>query len=121
MSPQITIKKDYILIEPKAGIEFREIQQGLARLYFIEGMPEQNRIWVFSEGPEKLNTDGLSRLKSMVKDYYPADASIVKTALVVTTEQQAAVAESFIEMAKDLPQKFGVFSNLADAEAWVKE
>jgi hypothetical protein len=121
MSPQITIKKDYILVEPKGGIEFREIQQGLARLYFVKGMPEQNRVWIFREGPENLSVNDLNRLKSMVKDYYPADASIRKTALVVTTDQQAAVAEAFIKMAEDLPQELRVFSNLADAEKWVKE
>ena len=121
MAPQITIKKDYILIEPKAGIGFREIQQGLARLYFIEGMPEQNRIWIFREGPQNLTQEDLSRLKNMVRDYYPADASIRKTALVVQSEQQAAVAESFIKIAADLPQKFKVFTHLTHAEAWVKE
>ena len=121
MAPQITIKKDYILIEPKAGIGFREIQQGLARLYFIEGMPEQNRIWIFREGPQNLAKEDLSRLKNMVRDYYPADASIRKTALVVQSERQAAVAESFIKIAVDLPQQFKVFTNLAHAEAWVKE
>lgn len=121
MAPQITIKKDYILIEPKAEFGFREIQQGLARLYFIEGMPEQNRIWIFREGPQNLSKDDLIRLKNMVRDYYPADASIRKTALVVQSERQAAAAESFINMAKDLPQEFRAFSNLADAEDWVKE
>ena len=121
MAPQITLKKDYILIEPKAGIGFREIQQGLARLYFIEGMPEQNRIWIFREGPQNLSKDDLGRLKSMVKDYYPADATIRKTALVVQSERQAAVADSFIKIAEDLPQTFKVFTSLADAEAWIKE
>jgi hypothetical protein len=121
MAPQITLKKDYILVEPKSGIGFREIQQGLARLYFIEGMPEQNRIWIFREGPQQLSKDDLSRLKNMVRDYYPADASIRKTALVVQSERQAALAESFIKIAEDLPQTFKVFTNLADAEAWVKE
>ena len=121
MAPQITLKKDYILVEPKEGITFREIQQGLARLYFVEGMPEQNRIWIFKEGPQNLAKDDLGRLKSMVKDYYPADASIRKTALVVQSERQAAVAESFINIAEDLPQTFKVFTNLADAEAWIKE
>jgi hypothetical protein len=121
MSPQITIKKDYILVEPKAGIEFREIQQGLARLYFVEGMPEQNRVWIFREGPKNLSPDDLDRLKRMVTEYYPADASIRKTAIVVTSEQQANLSESFIKIAEDLPQEFKVFTNLADAEKWVKE
>ncbi len=121
MAPQITIKKDYILIEPKDGFDFREIKQGVARLFYVKGIPEQNRIWIFREGPENLTVDDLNRLKTLVKEYYPADANIRKTALVVETGQQASLAEAFINIAKDLPQEFKVFSSLADAEAWVRE
>jgi hypothetical protein len=32
MSPEITIKNDYILIEPKEGTDYSEIQRGIARL-----------------------------------------------------------------------------------------
>ena len=121
MPPQITIKKNYILVEPKEGFDFREIQQGVARLFYVKGIPEQNRIWVFREGPENLSVDDLDKLKALVKEYYPADASIRKTAIVVETDQQAALAESFTKISKDLPQDFKVFSNLQDAEDWVKE
>ena len=121
MPPQITIKKDYILIEPKDGFDFREIQQGVARLFYVEGIPEQNRIWIFREGPQNISDDDLNRLKSLVKEYYPAKASIRKTGIVVESDQQASLAESFIKFAGDLPQEFKVFSNLADAENWVKE
>ena len=33
----------------------------------------------------------------------------------------AELAESFVNIAQDLPQTFKVFSKLADAEEWVKE
>ena len=121
MPPQITIKKDYILVEPKEGFDFREIQQGVARLFYVKGIPEQNRIWIFREGPQHLSVDDLDRLKSLVKEYYPADAQIRKTAIVVETDLQKEFVDSFIKIAHDLPQTFGVFSNLADAEDWVKE
>jgi hypothetical protein len=121
MAPDITIKKDHILVEPKGGITFREIQQGLARLYFVKGMPEQNRIWLFREGSQNLSSDDLNRLKNMVQEYYPADSSILKTAIVVDSDEQAAFAEAFIKIATDLPQEFKVFTNLTDAEDWVKE
>ena len=121
MSPQITIKKDYILVEPKDGFDFREIQQGVARLFYVKGIPEQNRIWIFREGPQNLSDDDLNRLKSLVKEYYPQDARIKKTALVVESGLQTGLAESFIKIAEDLPQEFKIFSNLADAEDWVTE
>ena len=121
MAPKITIKKNYILVEPKAGIDFREIQQGLARLFYVEDIPEQNRIWVFREGPQNLSPDDLPRLRDIIKAYYPKDARINKTAIVVESGTQSELAFAFTEIAKDLPQQFEVFSDLKDAEVWVKE
>jgi len=121
MAPKITIKENYILIEPKEGIDFREIQQGVARLFYVEGIPRQNRIWVFREGPRNLSLDDLPRLRDLIKENYPSDAVIHKTAIVVESGSQADLAEAFTKIADDLPQQFKVFSNLADAESWVKE
>jgi hypothetical protein len=121
MSPKITIKENYILVEPKEGIDLREIQQGVARLFYVEGIPEQNRIWVFREGPQTLSLDDLPKLRDLIKENYPEDASINKTAIVVESESQSSMAEAFTKIAEDLPQQFKVFSNLADAEAWVKK
>ena len=121
MPPEITIKKDYILIEPKAGIDLREIQQGVARLFYVKGIPEQNRIWIFREGPQNFSFDDLHRLKEIIKENYPKNSRINKTALVVQPGEQSALAEAFAKIAEDLPQTFEVFSSLADAEKWVKQ
>ncbi len=121
MSPKITIKENYVLVEPKEGIDLREIQQGVARLFYVEGIPEQNRIWVFREGPQNLSFDDLPKLRDIIKENYPEDARINKTAIVVESESQSSMAEAFAKIAEDLPQQFKVFSNLADAEAWVKK
>jgi hypothetical protein len=121
MAPKITIKENYILVEPKEGLDFREIQQGVARLFYVEGIPEQNRIWVFREGPQNLSYDDLQRLRDVIKENYPEDARINKTAIVVESGTQADLAEAFTKIAEDLPQQFKVFSNLADAETWVNE
>ena len=121
MPPEITIKKDYILIEPKAGIDLREIQQGVARLFYVKEIPEQNRIWVFREGPLNFSYDDLPHLKDIIKQNYPKDSRINKTALVVESGAQSGLAEAFAKIAEDLPQTFKVFSSLADAEEWVKQ
>lgn len=121
MSPKITIKKDYILVEPKEGIDLRDIQQGVARLFYVEGIPEQNRIWVFREGPRSISMDDLHKLRQIVKENYPENARIKKTAIVVGSAEQSNLAAAFTKIAKDLPQQFKVFSNLADAETWVKK
>jgi hypothetical protein len=121
MSPQITLKNDYILIEPKAGTDFREIQRGVARLFYVDEIPKQNRIWVFRKGRENFSYADLYKLRDIIKEYYPVDARIHKTAIVVESGLQTSLAESFTKITADLPQKYRVFSNLADAEDWIKE
>ena len=120
MSPKITTKKDYILIEPQEGTEFREIQRGLARLFYADIIPQQNRIWIFRKGGKNLTTDDLYKLKDIIKENYPKNAGIFKTAIVVETGLQKSLAEAFIKITAELPQEFKVFSNLRDAEDWVK-
>ncbi len=121
MSPNITIKDKYILVEPEKGTDFREIQRGVARLFYSDRIPAKNRIWVFREGPEEFSDDDLLKLKAVIKDNYPGDAKVNKTAIVVASELQLFMAESFAKISGDIPQTFKVFSNIADAEDWVIE
>jgi hypothetical protein len=121
MSPKITIKKKYILVEPEKGTDYREIQRGVARLFYSDKIPPKNRIWVFNEGPEAFSEDDLLKLKAVIKDNYPADTNVSKTALVVASDLQFHMAESFAQIADGIPQTFKVFSNISDAEDWVME
>ena len=120
MSPEITIKKDYILIEPKKGTDYSEIQRGVARLFYVNEIPEKNRIWVFREGPEKFSYDDLHKLRDIIKENYPNDHKIDKTAIVIESEFQSSMAESFRQITKDFPFEIRVFSNFQAAEDWVK-
>jgi hypothetical protein len=120
MSPEITIKKDYILIEPKEGTDYSEIQRGVARLFYVDEIPEKNRIWVFREGPEKFSYDDLHKLRDIIKKNYPSDHKIDKTAIVIESEFQSSMAESFRQITKDFPFEIRVFSNFQAAEDWVK-
>ena len=120
MSPEITIKKDYILIEPKEGADYSEIKRGVARLFYVKKIPEKNRIWVFREGPEKFSYDDLHKLRDIIKENYPNDHNINKTALVIESEFQSSMAQSFRQVAKDLPFEIRVFSDFQAAENWVK-
>ena len=121
MSPKITIKKDYILLEPKDGVDYWEIRGGLARLFYVPGIPHKNRIWLFHKGPENFAYDYLLKLKDFIVENYPKDTKINKTALVVESGFQAQMANSFRQIARDLPFEIRVFSNLQSAEVWVKE
>lgn len=121
MSPEISIHKDYILVEPKAGISYREIRRALARLFYASGIPDKNGIWVFREGQEKFSDDDLYKLKDIIKENYPEDVTINKTAIVVGSESQSRTAESFKQNAEDLPFEIRVFSKFQAAENWIKE
>jgi hypothetical protein len=120
MSPEITIKKDYILIEPKDGTDYSEIQRGVARLFYVDEIPGKNRIWVFREGPEKFSIEDLPRLRDMIRDNYPNGHNINKTAIVIESEFQSSMAESFSQIAKDFPFEIRVFSDFQAAEEWVR-
>ncbi len=121
MSPKISVKEDYVLIEPKEGTDYREIRRGVARLFYAEGIPPKNRIWVFRKGPEQMSPDDLHRLRDVIKENYPQEARIHKTAIVVESDLQSAMATLFTQIAQSLPQEFRVFSTLQAAEEWVKE
>ena len=121
MSPKITIKKDYVLLEPKEGTDFWEIRRGVARLFYVPEIPDKNRIWVFREGPEKFSYDDLHNLKDNIKENYPNDHKIGKTAIVIKSGFQSNMAESFRQIAEDLPFEIRVFSDFQAAEDWVKE
>ena len=121
MSPEITITKNYILVEPKEDIDYREIRRAVARLFYTSGIPEKNGIWVFREGQEKFCYDDLYRLKDLIKENYPKDVKINKTAIVVESGFQSRMAESFRQIAEDLPFEIRVFSDFRAAENWIKE
>ena len=121
MSPKITITKEYNLVEPKEGINFREIRRAVARLFYASGIPEKNGIWVFREGQENFSYDDLFRLKELIKENYPKDVKINKTAIVIKSGFQSKMAESFKQIAVDLPFEIQVFSDFQAAEDWVKE
>ena len=69
MSLDITVKKDYILVEPKEGADFREIRRGIARLFYVPEVPDKNDIWVFRKGLGKFSHDDLYKLRDIIKDY----------------------------------------------------
>ena len=121
MSPKITIRESYILVEPESGTDYREIQRGVARLFYSDRIPEKNRIWVFREGPENFSDDDLLKLKYIIKENYPSDSKASKTAIVVASELQLKMAESLAQIGQDIPQTFKVFCSFADAEDWVAE
>ncbi len=119
MEPKITVKEDYILVEPEEGAAFREIRRGIARLIYVPEIRDKNDIWVFRKGLEKLSPDDLYKLRDIIKEIHPKDSKAIKTALVVESAVQSSLEKAFVQIAEDLPHEFKVYSNLQDAEAWI--
>jgi hypothetical protein len=121
MPPKITVKKDHILVEP-SGVDYWEIWEGIGAEINLPEFPEKNDIWVFHDGPVKLTYVDLYRLKDFIQENYPEKVNRNKTAIVVESGIQKAMAESFGQIAaEDLPFEVKVFADLQLAEEWVNE
>lgn len=120
MALKITFKKNYIILEPEAGTDFRQIRSSLARLYYLPGLPEKNRVWVFRDGPENITDLDLKTLRDFIEENYPPDAKLNKTAIVIESEFQANMASAFKRLLADLPFDIRIFTDLQTAEQWVE-
>ena len=120
MAPELTVKKDYILVEPQEN-DYWEIWETVGRLLRISEYPNKNAIWVFQDRPINLEYADLYKLKEFIKENYPEGATRSKTAMVVASELHASFAKLFAQIAKDLPYEIKVFPNLRSAEDWILE
>ena len=120
MSLKITFKKNFIILEPEAGTDFRQIRAGLARLYYVPGLPDKNRIWLLRDGPENISEEELHGLKDFIKENYPQNANMNKTAIVIESEFQANMAAAFKRLLNDFPFEIEIFTVLQAAEEWIE-
>ena len=118
MAPKITVKKDYILVEPKE-VDYSQIWEGIGKVCNLSEFSEKNDIWVFRESPIKLTYVDLHRLKEYVEEIYPEDVTRSKTAIVAATGVQLGMAVIFSQIAEDLPFEIKVFSDFQAAEDWI--
>jgi hypothetical protein len=118
MAPKITTKKDYILVEPKE-VDYWEIWEGIGKVRNLPEFSEKNDMWVFQEGPIKLTYVDLYKLKDFVREIYPKNVKRSKTAIVVESGLQSAIALFFTQIAEDLPFEIKVFFDFQAAENWI--
>jgi hypothetical protein len=118
MPPKTPVKKDYIKIEPKE-VDFGEICEGIAKIRNLPELSEKNNIWVFHEGPIKLDYVDLYKLKDFVREICPKNGNKSKTAIVVNSGIQSAMALLFSQIAENLLFEIKVFFNLQDAIDWI--
>jgi hypothetical protein len=121
MAPEISILKNYILMEASRGFDYWEIMEGIGMLLNMQEYPEKNDIWVFRDGPIRLYYDDLYNIRDFLKQNYHEDSIRSKTAIVAETGIIFGVAESFAQIAKDLPYEIRIFSDIQSAENWITE
>ena len=119
MGIEIGIKNGYILVEPSKGVNYWDILDGLGKLVNLAEYSETNNIWVFRDGPVMLAYEDMYKIRDLIKEHYPKNVKRNKTALVVETGFQLSLAESFIEIGKELPFETKVFSNIQSAQNWI--
>ena len=119
MDVKVSIQTDYILVEPPKGLNYWDILVGLGKIVHLAEYSEKNDIWVFRDGPVMLTYEDLFKIGDLIKEYYPRNMKRKKTALVVETGFQFGLAESFIEIGKQLPFETRVFANIQSAEDWI--
>jgi len=119
MEPRITIKEDYILVEPREN-DYWEVVGILAELFKMPEYLTRDVIWKFHAGPLNAAYDELYQIKDFIQQYYPANAKAdKKVAIVVETGLYIAMATEYVKIAGDLPPELKVFSDFSRAVDWI--
>ena len=121
MEPKITIKEDYVLIEPREA-EFWEIVESLGRLFKIPEFPYKDVIWNFDAGQLKIAYEELYKIKDFIKENEPEKIKPdKKIAIVAPTGLYAAMATEYAKIVEEFPIEIKVFPDLDAAEEWITQ
>ena len=118
---EIINQKNYILIKPSKGILFKEILEGLSRLFSMHEYREKNDIWLFRDGRLGILFADLYELKDFAEKHCPKSIKGGKTAIVVEGGLQQSMATLYIAINKDISRQLKVFKDFNSAEEWIKE
>ena len=120
MPLNITSTDNFILVESSSGMDYWEIMEGISNLFSMPDFKHKNDIWLFRDGQLKIMYSDLYHIKDMVEKLYPSDSKGKKTAIVAQTGVQHSLARLYADLAKDLPRKVKVFSDLQSAKRWIR-
>jgi len=120
LTEQITIKNDYILIEPDE-FDLLELICLIGNLLALPEFKSKPNIWILREEVKNLSYSDLLKLKEFSKKNFPESITHHKTAFVAESVYQRAMADAYRGISIEMPVKYKVFSSLEDAEEWVRE
>jgi len=118
---EIILQKDYILVKPPEGVNFWDIFMTLGKFISKPEFQDKNDIWLLSDGMVNLNFSDLQKINDFLRKNIPKFAIGKKSAVVASTGYQRGLVETFVTVWKEYPRKLKVFSDLKEAEEWLKE
>jgi len=118
---EIILQKDYILVKPPEGVNFWDIFMTLGKFVSKPEFQDKNDIWLLSDGMVNLNFSDLQKINDFLRENIPKFAIGKKSAIVASTGFQRGLVETFVTVWKEYPRKIKVFSDLKEAEEWLKE
>jgi hypothetical protein len=117
---EVSEEKGYILVKPPRGINFWEILTAIGKLLPQDGFLDKHDIWVFEDGAVSITYEDLGVIKEYGVNHYPKSAEPKKTAIVIETNFQRALAETYISTGEEHPREIQIFSDFKEAEQWVR-
>jgi hypothetical protein len=119
MPVKITIKNNYILVEPRTN-GYWEILEAFGKLFQMPEYLDKNTIWVMPEGPIEGSYDDLYKFRDFAAKNYPKSAKQEnKSAIVVKTGLLRGLVDLWAKIAEDMPYEIKVFSDIRDAKKWL--
>lgn len=116
---EVSEKKGYILVKPPRGINFWEILTAIGKLLPQDGFLDKHDIWLFEDGAVSITYEDLGVIKEYGVNHYPKSAESKKTAIVIETNFQRALAETYINTGEEHPREIQIFSDFKEAEQWI--
>ena len=118
---KIISEKGYNLVDLPEGVDYWHIVINLSTLFSMPEFADNNDLWVFREGQFNITYADLFNIRDYVTRICPENRQGQKTAIVVATGMQGALAQIFKNIIIDLPGEFRVFNDFHSAENWLIE
>ena len=119
VSIEVYHARGYILVKPVAGMDYWDILTAIGKLLKHDEFVNKNDLWLFREGTVNLALSDLEAIKNIGVNHYPNSAEPKKTAIVVETNFQRALAETYIDTGKEHPREIRIFLDFKEAEEWI--
>jgi hypothetical protein len=118
---KIDEQKDYIYVKLMGEVISPTLYSIIVSVIQLTNDTKKNGIFDFREASVYIELGDLEDIVNHIKMLYPKNPIHTKTAIVVSTETNRAIATLFKEAAEELPFKIEIFDTLDSAKDWVRK